>query len=166
MGGSAEGVPVTVCDCRAGSKHRVGSSGHRAGSAYCVSRGRMSHIPGIAGRELMPSRRRIARSMAFPRPRMPRAVAGSARGSAAHAAVGPATAGKAPVIAPAVETAAPYTPVRAAAVPAMEAAVRTAASMEATSAASVHASTSAAMAPAMLGESGRGEENQGEGYDS
>ncbi len=130
-----------------------GSAGPGRSSAHSFA----THSPGIAGCELMPSRRCVAAAVTFPRPRTGTCTAGATgtnarpRGRSPTAKPGRAAAIAATVAATAVGSAKGPT-----------------ASVETATSASVRATTSAttAVTTAMLSKGGRGEANDAEGYDS
>ena len=151
-------------------KHAVGYSrmvhrgarpcwhGGSAGAGRSTAHSFATHRPGIAGCELMPSRRCVAAAATFPRPRMSDTCTASGTGTSGR------PRGRSPTAEPG-STATIAATVAAAAVGSAKGATP---SVETATSASVGATASAATAvtTAMLSKGGRGEANEAEGYDS
>jgi len=131
--------------------------GGSAGAGRSTAHSFATHRPGIAGCELMPSRRCVAAAATFPRPRTGTCTAGATGTNARPRGRSPtAEPGRPAAIAASV------------AATAVGSAIGATASVETATSASVGATASAATAvtTAMLSKGGRGEANEAEGYDS
>jgi hypothetical protein len=153
-----EGVPLSVGYRRMVYRGaRPCWHGRSAGAGRSIALSFATHSPGIAGCELMPSRRSVAAAVTFPRPRTGTCTAGAAGTNARPRGRSPtAEPGRAAVIAATV------------AATAVGSAKGATASVETATSASVGATPSPASAvtTAMLCKGGRREANEAERYDS